>query len=446
MTNKFKIEKKKMKLISLIVEGLFGHFRHEIFFRKEENITILTAPNGYGKTIILKILDSIINNKLLFIKNLEFSKIEMVFDIKTITIEKLKKKSVRIKSNKMDEISFSLDETQDFEDWGFIRNINSKLPPYIHQYDDEFWVDERDDEIITTRDVIERYIHYPYPLERKIKSKRPKWYLDFVKSINSHFIQDQRLILRKLDVTSSRPPRRRFTDTIEKYASELAEHINQAGKESSNISQRLDSSFPARLLGRDSSFKELSIDELKDELKLIQNKRESLANFNLLVSEEYLPGFRILEDIKEEDIKVLTLYVQDTREKLGVYDELYMKIELFSNILNKKRLSFKKILITPKEGFVFQTDERKPLKLTELSSGEQHQVVLLYELIFNTKDNVIVLIDEPEISLHIAWQKDFLKDLKKILELQKMSVIIATHSPQIIDNNWDLTVDLSEGC
>jgi len=57
-----------------------------------------------------------------------------------------------------------------------------------------------------------------------------------------------------------------------------------------------------------------------------------------------------------------------------------------------------------------------------------------------------VLIDEPEISLHVAWQKEFLKDLKEIIAIQNMPVVIATHSPQIIDNNWDLTVDLEDGC
>ena len=83
--------------------------------------------------------------------------------------------------------------------------------------------------------------------------------------------------------------------------------------------------------------------------------------------------------------------------------------------------------------------------MTQLSSGEQHQVVLLYELIFKTEKNVLVLIDEPEISLHVAWQKEFLKDLQEIIKIQAMPVVIATHSPQIIDGNWDLTVDLEEG-
>ncbi|EPJ9971462.1 AAA family ATPase, partial [Acinetobacter baumannii] len=100
------------------------------------------------------------------------------------------------------------------------------------------------------------------------------------------------------------------------------------------------------------------------------------------------------------------------------------------------------IKFNSKKGFFFETDVGDPLNLTQLSSGEQHQIVLLYELIFKANENVLVLIDEPELSLHVAWQKEFLNDLTKIIEIQNMPIVIATHSPQIIDSKWDLTVDL----
>jgi len=70
--------------------------------------------------------------------------------------------------------------------------------------------------------------------------------------------------------------------------------------------------------------------------------------------------------------------------------------------------------------------------------------VLLYELIFNTDPNTLVLIDEPEISLHVTWQKEFINDLIEIIELQKIQVITATHSPQIVNGRWDLTYNLAD--
>jgi len=54
------------------------------------------------------------------------------------------------------------------------------------------------------------------------------------------------------------------------------------------------------------------------------------------------------------------------------------------------------------------------------------------------------LIDEPEISLHITWQKEFLDDLLKIIKMQNFQVLIATHSPSIINGRWDLVYNLEK--
>ena len=57
---------------------------------------------------------------------------------------------------------------------------------------------------------------------------------------------------------------------------------------------------------------------------------------------------------------------------------------------------------------------------------------------------MIILIDEPENSLHVAWQSMFLNDIKQIAEGIDVQFIIATHSPQLIGNNWDKCFDLYE--
>lgn len=56
----------------------------------------------------------------------------------------------------------------------------------------------------------------------------------------------------------------------------------------------------------------------------------------------------------------------------------------------------------------------------------------------------MILIDEPEISLHIAWQQSFLEDMEAIAKLSNIRMMIATHSPDIINGRWDLTSGLEE--
>ena len=55
-------------------------------------------------------------------------------------------------------------------------------------------------------------------------------------------------------------------------------------------------------------------------------------------------------------------------------------------------------------------------------------------MFFNLEDNIegIFIIDEPEMSLHIGWQKIFVKTILDIND--KLQLIFATHSPEIISD------------
>ncbi len=83
------------------------------------------------------------------------------------------------------------------------------------------------------------------------------------------------------------------------------------------------------------------------------------------------------------------------------------------------------------------------LEPDKLASGEQHELVLHYKLLFKTMPGSLILIDEPEISLHIIWQEELLGDLEEIAKLTGVRILMATHSPQIISDRWDLTVELA---
>jgi predicted ATP-binding protein involved in virulence len=69
---------------------------------------------------------------------------------------------------------------------------------------------------------------------------------------------------------------------------------------------------------------------------------------------------------------------------------------------------------------------------------------MLFRLIFETPTNAIVLIDEPEISLHVLWQLEFMADLQDIQKANRFQSIIATHSPQIFQGMEDRVVDLAD--
>jgi len=62
-----------------------------------------------------------------------------------------------------------------------------------------------------------------------------------------------------------------------------------------------------------------------------------------------------------------------------------------------------------------------------------HQLVLLYDLIFETKDSKLVLIDEPEISFHPEWLAAFHENLEELNSgRNNRGFLISTHSPMIV--------------
>jgi predicted ATPase len=81
--------------------------------------------------------------------------------------------------------------------------------------------------------------------------------------------------------------------------------------------------------------------------------------------------------------------------------------------------------------------------LTSLSSGERQIFVLITHLIFNPairRENVL-LIDEPELSLHLKWQRQFVTAIRQASPNTQM--VLATHSPEIIFDRDDRLIELT---
>jgi predicted ATP-binding protein involved in virulence len=257
-------------------------------------------------------------------------------------------------------------------------------------------------------------------------------------SIGVYLIKEQRR-LESINIPGmfTDPQMRSFSHKIQRYAIELGNLIHQKQMAAYQESQKLDSSFPSRLiqLGR-----RLSQSEFDDRLKVLSKKQQQLQQYGIAISNIQMPKY---DKNNENDVKVLSIYLEDSEKKACFFDDLVAKINLFVDIINKKDFSLnKKININGNSGFSFETNQGEKLNLALLSSGEQEEVILLYELIFRARPNTLVLIDEPETSLHVTWQKEFVNDLFAIAKLQPISFLLATHSPSIVDGRWDIAPDL----
>lgn len=427
-----------MKINSIKINRLFEIFDYNISFKADEKILIITGPNGFGKTMILNIIFNLFNRKFLFFQKLVFDKITLSLDENIeITITKtFEKDKPRIvfsfveKDIVIEKFDYSHKLETDIE-----RTIQNFLP--VRKIAPEKWIDHRTERILNTDDLLNEYAdQLPDEVSRnilRIKSERVSAILD---SIQVHLIKEQRLFKKAQNTERNYREEKDQTvmiETIQTYSKELKQLILEFSQKSFIQTQELDSSYPKRLTSESNI---LTKEEYEKRDTILRAKQKKLTEFGLYEStQEFLT-------YNDEDAKALSVYLKDFELKLGVFDELLEKLELFTTILNERRFTFKSINVNRSKGFYFKTSTGKELDLGQLSSGEQHEVVLLYELIFNVKPDILVLIDEPEISLHITWQKEFLNDLIKIIKIQNIQVLIATHSPSIINDRWDLVYNL----
>ena len=70
----------------------------------------------------------------------------------------------------------------------------------------------------------------------------------------------------------------------------------------------------------------------------------------------------------------------------------------------------------------------------QLSSGEKQMLVILLTVLVEDGQSYVLFMDEPEVSLHIEWQKRLIELILKLNP--NVQLIVATHSPAVIMNGW----------
>lgn len=123
-----------------------------------------------------------------------------------------------------------------------------------------------------------------------------------------------------------------------------------------------------------------------------------------------------------------------------------VKVEEFANIINENfPMTFKHLEIQDNK-LLAVPDTEYPndpvLELNMLSSGEIKLILMFYDLLFEAKTDSIVLLDEPESSFHLDWQRNCLSTVMKICEDKDLQVIVATHSPAIVEEYFCLQVPM----
>jgi len=470
-----------MRIQKILVSGLFGIFDHVITLNMDDKITIMHGPNGFGKTIIMRMIDGFLKSRSSVFRNIPFSKFRVEFDnVSSVEITQVDKNTENLKNKNKINIKFETDsETLNFSpeskmrtsDIDFLVENLDYIMPMLVRVGTREWRDSTTGEILSFADVLDRYEDLWPPeitkLQEEPLQEEPEWLKKMKSDIHVRLIESERLVnfipngLIKSQqglvnfvpsrYSRSYNPRPSASPTVSAYSNELAELMQDKFTEYGTISESLDRTFPVRVLEQQGRLgTDWTNEKLRHRLDELKKTRDRLIEVGLLNQDEN-PDIEFPRETRDESTRnLLSVYVEDVEKKLNVFSDIASKIELLKRIINKKlAYSYKEMHVSKEKGFVFTTcyypdspSGPKELSPTDLSSGEQHELVLLYELLFKVKPNSLVLIDEPELSLHVGWQVEFLRDMQEITKLANVDILMATHSPDIIQDRWDLTVEL----
>ena len=171
-----------------------------------------------------------------------------------------------------------------------------------------------------------------------------------------------------------------------------------------------------------------------DTMAHVDSRISSALDFQLYhLQRKYLDyqvniGNRIIEQLQQGHADAAQCLSQKKMRFQDMVDELFAE-------------TGKKIVRTENEIRFMQIGEL--LVPYQLSSGEKQMLAILLTVLVEDDQHYVLFMDEPEVSLHIEWQKRLI-DL--ILELNpNVQIILTTHSPAVVMNGWlDAVTEVSD--
>jgi predicted ATP-binding protein involved in virulence len=431
-----------MQIKQLFVKNLYNLYSYDInFSEKKDNICILTGVNGYGKTTILKIIDSLSKNDLFYFYTFPFEELRIVFTNSDILEISQNYPSMNEDMDFVAKIPELLDFTYKTSDEKIIshfflsmQDICKAISSPARRFLDFSFVD--DNSLTYIKDFISGHMEI---YEKLALQQNQGQFLSLLKDIKTVFVPAQRLYYTEEEEASfqyrNRMGYKKTLSSIDKMITEFKEELQKRRLDYLLESQKHDNQFIHKLVSSTTEgYDEKTYNQKADTL---QTRLDELYSFNLIDKISTLPYDKNKKNI-------LSVYIDDLSEKLDSYNDLISKLRIFSEIITRKDFSNKKISFSPEQGLIIIASDGNEINANALSSGEQNELIMLYRFIFGISNGSILLIDEPEISLHVSWQLDFLNDIEEILREKNMQVIIATHSPQIINEHWDNCFDFYE--
>ena len=435
------------------ITGLFGFRNVDINF--ENNVKILIGENGFGKTTVLNSLYYLLNKKYTKLSNIEFETMELNFQNE-------------------EKIQFTKFELESYINYIESNNNNRRMPLSVLKH-------------LETLDLSE-FINNDDIHEEKI--------IDFIKNSEIRHFAPMQIMVREISKYIKDYPSFDVFDRLEKIRNTLnfsilylptyrrvEEDLKNLGSFKERIIHRNDGRSYYRELEEDLEVTDdtlihFGMEDVRKKIITVEQEIEksTITGFSKLTGQMlslFLNGFRKIQDseieeLDENTIKIILHRVGDNipqkdkdgilkllkdkaklKEKkdlvsfifklIDIYNEhkhLDDKIKNFRDVCNEylvdKQFRYDESSV---ELDIYRNGTDEKVEINKLSSGEKQIISIFSKIYLEKTENLIVLFDEPELSLSLPWQKRLLPD---IMNSEKCKFLLAvTHSPFIFQNKLE---------
>lgn len=435
-------------------------------FKMNSGTTFLVGINGSGKTSVLKAIMGLISPDIDWLMNTKFDSISILLEhdnidyiINTISTGDGRTLQIFSRNDLLASVSINFDtyasmirrtDEYAYDDGGEIislREISSHLPggnfavDLLKQFPTPVFLGlDRSTLPLSRERAITRRMKRPRATLRAFMDESVSQAEASALRAASRANADRQRIATKLrediiltlfsDETGGNNytlPRRSDIRDYEKYRKSLKTALKLINISEARVSETVDPFFSKLMTNAE------SLVQVKEITDVFRNNKKPDVTRSFLAWSEMTPRLSIFKQVADLvgtfDSDEKTIFLR-TNAYLGIMNSFFHDSE--------KRLFFK-----DDGGLALALPSDPQADISLLSSGERQLFVLITTLMFGENEDQadILIIDEPELSLHIKWQEMFVESL--LQARPGIQLILATHSPSIILDRDELCVDLA---
>lgn len=413
------------KIKHIHIYGLWGVKDIETSF--DPNVNIFIGTNGTNKTVFLNLLEAALTVDVNTLCSIEFSRIKIDIDAEIPFVE-----IAQISDDEKTRVQYRLDNViYDLVNFPirmrrFARNEDSSYQTVInklHKMVNISWLSINRDNVewqyIDSREIIERFKNM---VDIKIR--------DMVKSLGTYQLQlESEANAISNEFKKEVMAMMLYDENMDYYSNDVIRSFRE--QDTDQLRAQLYKAFSAMGIAKSQKDSiEKHISKMREAINKLVHHNDKLDLHDVFVLALVKRTFEI--------IRISQKHEEQTNELFAPIDNFWKCLERF--------MPSKKFRYDKEKGELFVTlheGQRKeaPISLSSLSSGEKQVFILLTEALLQRERNYLFIADEPELSLHIKWQKMIIPEMLKINP--NAQIIVATHSPEVASHYSEKIINMT---